>query len=83
MRRRGELAELLSAAAAQGPGSAEELGQRAQMGSSLARYTASRMVSRGELVRLSDHRPALLGLPVPDEVVDMAAPLIAFQTAAG
>lgn len=67
MRRRGELAEALSAAAAHGPGPVAALAARAQVGYSVARYTASRMVARGELVKVSDDRPALLALPTPED----------------
>jgi hypothetical protein len=67
MRPRGELAEALSTAASRGPAPVRELAARAQVGYAAARYTASRMVQRGELVLLDDVRPALLALPLPDE----------------
>jgi hypothetical protein len=63
LRRRGELAEALSQAASQGPGCVLELAARAQVGRAAAKYTASRMVARGELVVVEDGRPAVLGLP--------------------
>lgn len=40
-----------------------ELAARAQVGRAAAKYTASRMVARGELVVVEDGRPAVLGLP--------------------
>lgn len=63
MRPRGELSQALVKAAAQGPGPVRALAERAQVGYSAARYTASRMVDRGELVVLEAGRPALLGVP--------------------
>lgn len=63
MRPRGELSQALVKAAAQGPGPVRALAARAQVGYSAARYTASRMVDRGELVVLEPGRPALLGVP--------------------
>jgi len=60
---RGELSQALVKAAAQGPGPVRALAERAQVGYGAARYTASRMVDRGELVVLERGRPALLGLP--------------------
>lgn len=63
MRPRGELSQALVKAATQGPGAVRTLAARAQVGYSAARYTASRMVDRGELVVLEAGRPALLGVP--------------------
>jgi hypothetical protein len=63
MRPRGELSQALVKAAAQGPGPVRALAERAQVGYGAARYTASRMVDRGELVVLEAGRPALLGVP--------------------
>jgi hypothetical protein len=63
MRPRGELSQALVKAASQGPGPVRTLAERAQVGYSAARYTASRMVDRGELVVLEAGRPALLGVP--------------------
>jgi hypothetical protein len=50
-------------AAAQGPGTAIELGNRAQVGRAAARVSASRLVARGDLVKAQDTRPAVLALP--------------------
>jgi hypothetical protein len=63
MRPRGELSQALVKAAEQGPGAVRTLAERAQVGYGAARYTASRMVDRGELVVLGAGRPALLGVP--------------------
>jgi hypothetical protein len=63
MRPRGELSQALVKAAASGPAPVRALAERAQVGYSAARYTASRMVDRGELVVLEAGRPALLGVP--------------------
>jgi predicted transcriptional regulator of viral defense system len=65
MRRRGDIAEALSTAASWGPATVRELAARAQVGYAAARYTESRMTARGELVRLSAGRPALVALPDP------------------
>ncbi len=67
MRRRGDLAEAISAAASQGPAEVRELAARAQVGYSAARYTASRMLARGELCQVMTGRPAVLALPEPNE----------------
>jgi hypothetical protein len=67
----GDVRQALCKAAASSPGSVRELATRAQVGFGTAAYTASRMVSDGQLVRLTDSRPAVLGLP--DEVPTMAA----------
>jgi hypothetical protein len=63
MRPRGELSQALVKAAEQGPGPVRALAERAQVGYGAARYTASRMVDRGELVVLQGGRPAVLGVP--------------------
>jgi hypothetical protein len=63
MRPRGDIARALHGAALQGPGTVTQLAHRAQVGESVARYTASRMVSRGELVEVQPGRPAVLGAP--------------------
>lgn len=60
----GDVALALRCAALAGPGTVRDLAQRAQVGYSAARYTASRLCSRGELVVLDGgSRPALLVAP--------------------
>lgn len=60
----GEVAQAMLAAAGRGPGPVRELAERAQVGYGVARYTASRLVSVGELVVLDpDARPATLARP--------------------
>lgn len=60
----GEVGRALLRAAEHGPGSYRDLATRAQVGFDLARKTASRMCSRGELVVLDGgQRPAVLALP--------------------
>lgn len=60
----GEVAQAMLAAAERGPGPVRELAERAQVGYDVARYTASRLVSVGELVVLDpDARPATLARP--------------------
>jgi hypothetical protein len=61
----GAVVQALAAAAAQGPGTARELCERAQVGDGVGRYTASRMVARGELVAVSASRPMVLAAPGP------------------
>jgi hypothetical protein len=61
----GELALALRAAALESPGTVADLAGRAQVAYSAARYTASRLVERGELVVVAAGRPALLGTPAP------------------
>jgi len=57
----GDVALALRIAALEGPGTVRTLAQRAQVGYSAARYTASRLCSRGELVVLDGAaRPAVL-----------------------
>jgi hypothetical protein len=51
---------LLSAAAQSGPATVRDLAERACVGYAAARYTASRLVSRGELVALHQGRPRVL-----------------------
>lgn len=56
----GEIALVLRSAAAH-PGTVRQLAERAQVGYHHARYTASRLVDRGELVVLDGNaRPAVL-----------------------
>ena len=59
----GELVLALQAAAGAGPGTVRELAHRGLVGLSVARYTASRMVDRGQLVVVDAGRPAVLALP--------------------
>lgn len=60
----GEVAQALLRAAGCGPAAVRTLAERAQVGYGAARYTASRLVSVGELVVLDpDARPAVLVLP--------------------
>lgn len=47
----------------QGPATVPAAAQRACVGLNAARYTASRMLQRGELVVVQGSRPAVLGLP--------------------
>lgn len=57
----GDIALAICSAALQGPATVRELAQRAQVGYSNARYTASRLIDRGELVVLDGNaRPAVL-----------------------
>lgn len=65
-RPRGEVSIALLEAARQGPGTVVDLAARAQVGRHAARYTASRLVTRGELVALNAGRPAMLALPPED-----------------
>lgn len=58
----GDLSRALMGAAAAGPATVRELAERACVGYGAARYTASRLVSRGDLVCVSTERPVLLGL---------------------
>lgn len=51
---------LLASASSAGPGTVRDLAERACVGAAVARYTASRLVSRGELVPLSTGRPMVL-----------------------
>jgi hypothetical protein len=53
---------LLCAAAAAGPCTVRELAERACVGYASARYTSSRLVSRGELVALHEGRPMVLAV---------------------
>jgi len=62
-RTRGEVALALLRTAAERPCTAVELAERACVGYARAKDTVSRMLERGELVRLSEKRPAGLGTP--------------------
>lgn len=79
MRPRGEIAiALLDAFRV--PGTVSQAAERAQVGYAAARYTATRLVDRGELRVLEDTRPAVLvaadALPdAPPELECSAAPL--------
>lgn len=71
----GEVSRALMGAAAAGPATVRELAERACVGYGAARYTASRMVSRGELVILSPtERPVVLGLEAGGAADVPAAP---------
>ncbi len=60
----GDVARALCHAASQGPATVRALAERAQVGYSTARYTASRLCDRGELVVLDGGcRPAVLATP--------------------
>lgn len=59
----GEVAQALRVAADQGPGTAKQLAERAQVGYAAGQYTASRLQAAGELVKLNQGRPAVLGRP--------------------
>ncbi len=60
----GEVAMALRKAAADGgPAPVRVLAERAQVGYSTARYTASRLVDAGYLVLLDDARPSVLAVP--------------------
>ena len=63
MRPHGDIRQALYRAAAEAPGSVRELAERAQVGYSAARYTASRMLERDELLVVKDGRPAVLAAP--------------------
>lgn len=73
----GEVALALKQAAMEGPGPVRELAQRACVGYSVARYTCSRLVDRGELMVIEDRRPAVLA--VAPRQADMADQLSELQ----
>lgn len=56
---------LMSAASHGGPATVRVLAERACVGYAAARYTASRLVSRGALVPVSPARPATLAPAAP------------------
>ena len=56
----GELAAAMLAQACERPGTVRELAARSGVGYRLARYTASRMLERGELVKVLGSRPAVV-----------------------
>ena len=62
-RPRGELACALLKAASFGPAPVRVLAERSQVGYDAARYTASRLVSAGDLVVLDGGRPSVLAVP--------------------
>ena len=64
----GDVSRALVDAAAAGPATVRVLAEWACVGYGAARYTASRLVSRGEFVLLSTERPAVLGLETPAPV---------------
>lgn len=59
----GEVAIALRSAAFEAPGTVAQLAERACVGYDVARYTASRLVSSGELVKRNEGRPAILAAP--------------------
>jgi hypothetical protein len=59
----GEVALALCNAAQSGPASVRVLAERAQVGYGAARYTASRLVSAGDLVVVDGGRPSVLAVP--------------------
>ena len=59
----GDVAQALLRAADAGPGAVRTLAERAQVGYAAARYTASRLVSSGDLVVQSPGRPSVLAVP--------------------
>lgn len=56
----GAAALALTSAAAQAPGTVRDIGARAQVDPHVARYTVSRLLSRGELAALNSGRPTVL-----------------------
>jgi hypothetical protein len=68
MRPKGDICHAMVRAWSQGPATVTQAAHRACVGVSAARYTASRMVSRGELVVVEDGRPSVLGLPAAELV---------------
>lgn len=60
----GDVSRALLSAAASTPGTVHELAERACVGYAAARYTSSRLVSRGELVPVREGRPRVLAVPV-------------------
>lgn len=66
----GALAQvLLKAANDQGPGTVRVLAERGQVGYAAARYTASRLVSSGDLVVQTTGRPSVLAVPPVGETL--------------
>jgi len=63
MRPVGDITRAMAKAWSEGPAPVAVAAQRACVGFQAARYTASRMVARGDLVVLHAGRPAVLALP--------------------
>lgn len=72
MRPLGEIAMALHSAALQ-PGTVRQFCERAQVAYGVGRYTASRMVQRGELVLLGDPAPVRPGPGRPASLLVAAA----------
>lgn len=70
----GELNQALAAAARDKPGTVGELAARALVGQAVARYTASRMAARGELVPVGTVRRPGVGRPAVVYGVPQATP---------
>lgn len=70
----GELNQALAAAARDKPGTVCELAARALVGQAVARYTASRMAARGELVAVGTVRRPGVGRPAVVFGVPQATP---------
>ena len=62
MRPAGEIQLALVQAWREGPAPVRVAAERACVGMAAAKYTATRMVSRGDLVVVHEGRPAVLGL---------------------
>lgn len=73
MRPMGEIAIALKRAAGEGPATVRDFAQRAQVGLQAAKYTCSRLVARGDMVRLSEGRPAILALSAEGACVTAGA----------
>lgn len=63
MRPLGAVSLVLMRAATEQPGTVRQLAERTQVGYGAAKYTASRLLERGQLVQVTVQRPAVLGAP--------------------
>lgn len=59
----GEVGRALLSAASSGPGTVREIAQRANVGYDVAAKCASRYLASGDLVRLTEGRPAVVTTP--------------------